>query len=139
MSVWFGTDLSQGEEKTMAIGPKKIVKRRFDTPDEHRPFPLGSSDVVTIGGTTLGMARFEPGWRWSESVRPIVGTESCQVEHLGYVLSGRLHTRMDDGTEAEAAAGDLVHIPPGHDGWTVGDEPVLFLEIMGAAPYARRG
>jgi hypothetical protein len=121
----------------MAISSKTITKRRFDAPDEHRSFPLGGSDVVTIGGYTLGLARFEPGWKWSESLRPIAGTESCQVEHVGYVLSGRLYTRMDDGSEAEAVAGDLVYVPPGHDGWTVGDEPVLFLQIEGAARYAK--
>jgi ethanolamine utilization protein EutQ (cupin superfamily) len=117
---------------------KKMIKRRFDTPDEHRPFPLGSNDVITIGDVTLGLARFEPGWKWSESLKPVAGTESCQVEHLGYVLSGRLLTRMDDGTEAEAVAGDLVFIPPGHNGWVVGNEPVLFLQVEGAAPYAKK-
>lgn len=122
----------------MAINSKKMIMRRFDTPDEHRPFSLGSNDVVTIGGVTLGLARFEPGWKWSESLKPVAGTESCQVEHLGYVLSGRLLTRMDDGTEAEAVAGDLVFIPPGHNGWVVGDEPVLFLQVEGAAPYAKK-
>ena len=122
----------------MAINSKKMIMRRFDTPDEHRPFSLGSNDVVTIGGVTLGLARFEPGWKWSESLKPVAGTESCQVERLGYVLSGRLLTRMDDGTEAEAVAGDLVFIPPGHNGWVVGDEPVLFLQVEGAAPYAKK-
>jgi ethanolamine utilization protein EutQ (cupin superfamily) len=121
----------------MAISSKKMIKRRFDTPDEHRPFPLGSNDVITIGDVTLGLARFEPGWKWSESLKPVAGTESCQVEHLGYVLSGRLLTRMDDGTEAEAVAGDLVFIPPGHNGWVVGNEPVLFLQVE-AAPYAKK-
>lgn len=115
-----------------------MTKRRFDAPDEHRPFPHGASDIVTIGGVTLGLANYEPGWKWSEAIKPIVGTESCQVEHLGYVLSGRMAAKMNDGTEMEFAAGDLVHIPPGHDGWIVGDEPVLFLQIMGAAPYAKK-
>jgi hypothetical protein len=116
----------------------KLIKRRFEEPDEHRPFPRGSNDLVHIAGVTLGLARFEPGWRWSESVKPLVGTESCQVEHLGYILSGRLRTRMDDGTEMESVAGDIMYTAPGHDGWVVGDEPVLFLEIKGAEPYAKR-
>lgn len=122
----------------MAMSSGTMTKRRFDAPDEHRPFPLGSNDVVTLGGVTLGLASYEPGWKWSDAIRPIVGTESCEVEHLGYVLSGRMAARMNDGSEMEFAAGDLVHIPPGHDGWIVGDEPVLFLQIMGAAPYAKR-
>ena len=120
----------------MAISSKRITKRRFDAPDEHRPFPRGGTDVVTIGDLTLGLARFEPGWKWSEAVKPIAGTESCEVEHLGYLLSGRLYTRMNDGSEMEFVAGDLVFIPAGHDGWTVGDEPAVLLQMMGAATYA---
>ena len=117
----------------MVISSKDIVKRRFETPDEHRSFPRGGADIVTIAGVTLGLSRFEPGWKWSEHVKPIVGTESHEAEHLGYLLSGRLHTKMDDGSEAELVAGDLAYIPAGHDGWTVGDEPVVFLEILGTA------
>jgi ethanolamine utilization protein EutQ (cupin superfamily) len=122
----------------MAVSTQQMMKRRFDNPDEHRSFPLGSNDLVKVGEVTIGLAKFEPGWRWSESLRPIVGTESCQVEHLGYVLSGHLRTRMDDGTELEAEPGDVIYIPAGHDGWVVGDEPVLFLEIKGAEPYAKK-
>lgn len=122
----------------MAASSKKMVTRRFDTPDEHRSFPLGGSDVITIGDVTLALTRFDPGWKWSETVKPIAGTESCEVEHLGYVLSGRLYSKMDDGTEGEAVAGDLVHIPPGHDGWVIGNEPVVFLQIMGGATYAKK-
>jgi ethanolamine utilization protein EutQ (cupin superfamily) len=122
----------------MAISTKQMTKRRFDSPDEHRTFPLGSNDVVTLGDFTLGLARFEPGWKWSESLKPRVGTESCQVEHLGYILSGRLYTRMDDGSEMEFGPGDLVYVPPGHDGWTVGNESVVFLQIEGAAKYAKK-
>ena len=81
----------------MAVSKQQMVARRFESPDEHRSFPLGGSDVITLNGVTLGMARFEPGWRWSESLKQKAGTESCQVEHLGYVLSGHLRTRMDDG------------------------------------------
>jgi hypothetical protein len=94
--------------------------------------------VVTVGGTTLGLATFEPGWRWSENVKPLVGTDSCEVTHIGYMLSGRLGNRMNDGTEMEFHEGDLVFIPPGHDGWTVGDEPAVFLQILGAADYAKK-
>jgi hypothetical protein len=121
----------------MAISSRAMTTRRFDMPDEHRSFPQGGSDVITMGGVTLGLARFEPGWRWSESVKPITGTESCQVEHLGYLLSGHLRTKMDDGTEIDSVAGDLLYVPPGHDGWVVGGEPVLFLQIRGAACYAK--
>ncbi|MCL5736424.1 MAG: cupin domain-containing protein [Actinobacteria bacterium] len=122
----------------MASGPKQIAKRSFDTPDEHRSFSAGTTDVVTVGGMTLGLARYEPGWRWSKDIKPIVGTESCEVEHLGYLVSGRMGAKMNDGSELEFAAGDLVYIPPGHDGWIVGDEPAVFLQIMGAGAYAQQ-
>ena len=118
----------------MAINSKTMTKRRFDTPDQHRAFPLGSSDVVAIGGMTVSLATFEPGWKWSKSLKPIVGTESCEVHHVGYLLSGRLYTKMNDGSEMEFVPGDLLSIPPGHDGWTVGDEPVLLLQIEAATP-----
>ena len=122
----------------MAGITKSMAKRRFDAPDEHRPFSQGSTDVVTIGGMALGLASYEPGWRWSKDLKPIVGTDSCEVEHLGYLLSGRMAARMNDGTEMQFEAGDLVYIPPGHDGWIVGDEPVQFLQLMGAATYAQK-
>jgi uncharacterized RmlC-like cupin family protein len=121
----------------MAVQTKQITKRRFEQPDEHRTFSRGGMDVVAVQGVTLGLARFEPGWRWSESIKPIAKTDSCQVEHLLYVLSGHLRTRMDDGTEMEAGPGDLTYVPPGHDGWVVGDEPVVFLEILGGKEYAK--
>jgi ethanolamine utilization protein EutQ (cupin superfamily) len=109
------------------------------TPDETRTFANGRLEVVTLGGMVLGKATFEPGWRWSESVRPIAGTDSCQVHHNGYVISGRMHVAMDDGTEGEAGPGDVVVIPPGHDAWTVGDEPCVVLDFSSEiAEYARR-
>jgi ethanolamine utilization protein EutQ (cupin superfamily) len=121
----------------MAVSKPQMTRRRFEEPDEHRPFSRGATNVVTLHGMTVGLAKFEPGWRWSESVKPIAKTESCQVEHLGYLLSGHLRTRMDDGTEMEAGPGDLIYIPPGHDGWVVGDEPVLFFQIEGGGEYAK--
>lgn len=120
----------------MATSSKTITKRRFDTADEHRPFPLGGNDVVTIGGVTLGLSRYEPGWKWSEAIRPTAGTESCEVEHLGYMLSGRICAKMNDGSEMEFVAGDLVFIPAGHDGWTVGDEAAVLFQIMVAATHS---
>ncbi len=122
----------------MAIDEQKMAARQFDSPDERRPFARGHTEVVTIGGVTVGLATFDPGWRWSENVKPVAGTESCQVAHVGYMLSGRLGTRMNDGAEMEFRQGDLVFIPPGHDGWTVGDEPAVLLQILGAAEYAKK-
>ena len=81
--------------------------------------------------------RFEPGWRWSEHIKPLVGTESCQTHHLGYLISGRIGARMEDGTEMEFGPGDVYEIPPGHDGWVIGDEPTVGFEIMGAETFAK--
>jgi len=81
-------------------------------------------DVVELGNVTVGRATFEPGWRWSEHVKPVAGTDSCLVPHVGYIISGRLGIAMDDGTEQEFGPDEAFVIPPGHDGWVVGDELV---------------
>jgi quercetin dioxygenase-like cupin family protein len=109
---------------------------RFGSAGEARTFEKGRFDVVEIGGVTVGRATYEPGWRWSEHVGPTAGTESCQVEHVGLVVSGRAAVRMDDGTEVEMGPGDLFHVPPGHDSWVVGDEPYVSIHLLGADEYA---
>jgi mannose-6-phosphate isomerase-like protein (cupin superfamily) len=115
-----------------------LAKKSIDQPDEHREFKLGHIDVSSTDGATLGKAVFEPGWRWSECVGPIAGTPSCEVHHNGYVLSGRLHVRMDDGGEAEVGPGDLFVVSPGHDAWTVGDEDCVVLDFSSdIAGYAK--
>lgn len=113
-----------------------IESQSFDKPDETRNFEKGRMDLVTLGDVTIGRAVFEAGWKWSECVKPIAGTDSCEVPHTGYVLSGRLHVVMNDGTEGEAGAGDMFRIAPGHDAWTVGNEPCVVLDIQGAPNYA---
>lgn len=115
-----------------------LASRNFAAADECRTFDKGRIETVTLGGATVGRAMFEPGWRWSECVKPIVGTESCEVAHLGYVVSGRMHVVMDDGTEGDAGPGDLFDIAPGHDAWIVGDEPCVIIDFQGAANYAKR-
>jgi len=122
----------------MTAGPTTLEVKSLDTPDETRPFAKGHLAVVTVGGTIIGRGRFEPGWRWSECVKPIAGTDSCQAAHLGYMVSGRMKVVMDDGTETVLGPGEAVAIPPGHDAWIVGDEPCVFLDFMGAAQYAKR-
>ena len=117
-----------------------VEVKSFDSPDETRPFAgNGKADVVTVGGTTVMRGTFEPGWRWSENVKPIAGTDSCEVYHLGYVVSGRMAVRMDDGTEGEVGPGDIVHLEPGHDAWIVGDEPCVMLDFGGSTAYAKSG
>jgi hypothetical protein len=113
------------------------LSRAFASPDETRNFPKGKMEVVKIGGLTFGRATLEPGWRWSECVKPIAGTESCQVHHTGIMISGRLGIRMDDGRETVLGPGDALSIPPGHDGWVVGDEPVVNVDVMGAETFAK--
>jgi quercetin dioxygenase-like cupin family protein len=113
-----------------------IVIRRFEDPDERREFEHGSFEVIHVGGVTIGRARYEPGWKWSEHVSPVAGTPSCEIEHVGLVVSGRAAIAMDDGETLEVGAGDVFHVPPGHDSWVVGDEPYVSLHLLGADSYA---
>mgnify|MGYP005852146047 CR=1 FL=1 len=94
---------------------------------------------VNVGGRAVGKGIFEPGWKWSENVKPIAGTDSCQVSHLGYVMSGRMRVVADDGTTAEVGAGDVVALHPGHDAEVVGDEPCVMLDFGEFGDYAKRG
>ena len=113
--------------------------KNFDSPDETRPFEgNGQADVVSLGGQNVGRGTFEPGWRWSANVKPIAETDSCQVSHLGYVLSGRMRVFMDDGSEGECGPGDVIAIPPGHDAETVGDEACVVLDFGEFGDYAKR-
>jgi ketosteroid isomerase-like protein len=98
----------------------------------------GSAAVGTAGAATFMRGTFEPGWRWSNDVAPIAGTTSCQTRHLGYVISGRMHVRADDGTETEVAAGDAFDLPAGHDAWVIGDEPCVMVDVSpDATAYAK--
>jgi hypothetical protein len=113
-----------------------ITVQNIAAPHETRPFHgHGHLDVVTLGDFTLGRATFEPGWRWSNDVKPLAGTDSCQTRHTGFCLMGQMTVRMDDGTEATMGPGDVVVIEPGHDAWVDGDEPCVFLDT-GVAAYA---
>jgi hypothetical protein len=111
--------------------------KHFSKPDEVREFPKGKLELVNIGGSTVGRAKFEPGWRWSTSVKPIAKTESCQAPHFQYQISGVLHVKMDDGTEFDTKAGDIMNIASGHDAWVVGNEPVEAVDFQGMVDYAK--
>lgn len=113
-----------------------VTLKRFETPDEVRTFDKGKFEIVRIGEVTIGRATYEPGWKWSVHVGPAVGTRSCQVEHVGLVVSGRAAVRMDDGREYILQPGDVFHIVPGHDSWVVGDERYVSLHFLGAEKYA---
>ena len=113
--------------------------KSFDSPDETRPFEgKGEGLVVNVAGHTVGKGIFEPGWRWSENVKPIAGTETCQAPHLLYCVSGRMKVAMDDGSEGEIGPGEVASIEPGHDAWIVGDEQCVMVDFSGFAQYAKR-
>jgi hypothetical protein len=115
----------------------QMQKKSLAQPDEARTFPLGRLELVTIQGVSFGRGTFQPGWRWSTSVKPLVKTASCEAPHLQYHVSGRLRVRMDDGSEMEYGPGDASWLPPGHDAWVVGDEPVVVIDISGMGQYAK--
>ena len=110
----------------------RLQSKSFATPDHDRLFPKASARLVNLDEVTVGLARWEPGWRWSTDLRPLVGTTSCQVHHLGYAMSGRLAVVLDDGQALEIAAGSAYEIPAGHDDGVVGDEPFVTLEWTSA-------
>lgn len=110
---------------------------RFDEPDETRSFPFGKVDLVSIGGAQIGRLTLEPGWRWSDHVKPIAGTDLCEAPHFQYHAAGVLGIRMADGSELEAHAGDVTALPHGHDAWVVGDTPVVLIDWWGASTYAK--
>ena len=113
--------------------------KNFDAPDETRPFEgNGQAQLVQLAGHTVGKGTFEPGWKWSENVKPIAGTDSCQVAHFGYVLSGSMRIHMDDGQEIEINPGDVVAIPPGHDAEVTGSEACVMVDFGEIGDYARR-
>jgi uncharacterized cupin superfamily protein len=115
----------------------KMEKKSTNQPDETRSFDKGKIDVTNVGDVSIGKAIMEPGWKWSTSVKPIVKTDSCQVKHTMYVISGKMHVRMDDGSELEFGAGDTGIVPPGHDAWVVGSEPFVGIDFTGAKTYAK--
>ena len=112
--------------------------KSFGRPVEVRAFPAGQLELLNIGGATIGRAVFEPGWRWSTSVKPLAKTESCEAPHFQYHVSGTLRIRMDDGTEFDCRPGDVSLLPSGHDAWVVGSEPVVVVDFQGMLDYARR-
>lgn len=116
---------------------KSIQKKTLNTPDEVRTFDKGKVELATVGTVTFGRASFQPGWKWSESVKPIVKTEYCEAPHVQYHVSGRLKVRMADGSEEEFGPGDVGIIPSGHDAWVVGSEPAVAIDISGMTHYAK--
>jgi len=115
----------------------KMEVKGFAKPEETRKFDKGKLDLVKIGGAIVGRAEFQPGWKWSKSVKPIVKTKSCEAPHFQYHLSGTLRIKMDDGTMKDVKAGEISFVPPGHDAWVVGKEPVVMVDFQGMVDYAK--
>jgi hypothetical protein len=115
----------------------KAEQKNFSTPDETRSFEHGKVDLLQIGESEIGMLTLQPGWRWSEHVRSIAGTDLCEAPHFQYHVSGRLHVVMADGAEFDAVPGDVTALPQGHDAWVVGDEPAVVVDWWGASNYAK--
>jgi len=116
----------------------QISSKNFSDADEVRTFDKGKLELVKFGDAVVGLATLQPGWRWSTSVKPIAHTDSCEAPHFQYHIAGTLRVRMNDGTEIECKPGDVSLIPPGHDAWVVGDEPVVIVDFQGMVDYAKK-
>ncbi len=113
-------------------------RKDLKTPEESRSFPKGKLELVNIGGGVVGKLTLEPGWRWSEHVKPLAGTEWCEAPHFQYHVSGTLHVKQMDGVEFDAVPGDVTALPSGHDAWVVGNDPVVVIDWSGASNYAAK-
>src|SRR5437588_12764911 len=121
------------------ISMLEVILKRFEEPDEVRTFEKGKFEIVHIAGMTIGRATYSPGWKWSQHVGPALGKKSCDVEHVGLVVSGRATAAIDGGSVIEMKPGDVFDVPPGppgHDSWVVGDEPSVRVHLLGASHYS---
>lgn len=114
-----------------------VESRSMDSPDERRTPAKTTIDVVNLADTEVARVTFEPGWKWSECIKPVAQTDSCQAQHLGVAQSGRLHVVHEDGSAVDIGAGDAYQIAPGHDAWVLGDEPFVGLEFKSAATFGK--
>jgi hypothetical protein len=115
----------------------RIEGKSLSSPDEVRTFDKGELEIINIGGRTVGRATFQPGWRWSNSLKPLVNTKSCEAPHFQYHISVTLRVKMDDGAERDFKAGDVSLLESGHDAWVVGNEPVVVVDFQGMLDYAK--
>ena len=121
----------------MPTATQKMEVKSFNSPDEVRTFDKGKVEIVKVGDAVIGRAVLQPGWKWSTSVKPLAKTNSCEASHFQYHVSGVFAIKMDDGTERICKAGDVSLLSPGHEGWVVGDEPVVIVDFQGMADYAK--
>jgi SnoaL-like domain len=129
---------SQAEKPTTESMAAATEHLDFSKPDEVRTFNHGRAEILNVGGGTVGRLILEPGWRWSQDVKPLAGTEWCEAPHFQYHLSGTIRVHMADGTEFDAKAGEVTVLPSGHDAWVIGDEPAVLVDWQGAVHYAEK-
>ncbi|HLF79064.1 MAG TPA: cupin domain-containing protein [Dehalococcoidia bacterium] len=122
---------------TTPVAVSKLEVKSHDSPDETRTPSKTKIEVVRLEGFTIGRFNFEPGWRWSECIKPVVGTDSCQASHVGYAVSGTIKVRLNNGSEQTISAGQSYTIPPGHDAWVEGNTGFVGIEVMSADQYGR--
>jgi len=133
-----GVVIKREEKEVSPMISTMFEMKSLNSPEEVRNFDKGKVELVNVAGAMIGRATFQPGWKWSTCVKPLAKTNSCQAAHFGYQISGRLTTRMDDGTEITSQAGDVLNIPPGHDAWVIGTEPVVVVDFQGMVDYAKQ-
>ncbi|HWI83669.1 cupin domain-containing protein [Ramlibacter sp.] len=121
------------------VSVSRFEVKSHGTPDEVRAPDKTRVEVVKLEGYTIGRFNFQPGWRWSECVKPVVKTDLCQLSHVGHAVSGRIHVRLADGSEKTIGPGESYTIPPGHDAWVEGNEPFVGIEVLSADVYAKAG
>jgi hypothetical protein len=115
-----------------------LEHKSFDKPDDVREGEKWRLELVNLaGGAQVGRITVQPGWKWSEHIKPVAGTDLCMAPHQQYQISGRIHVVMQDGSQLEAGPGEITSLPPGHDAWVVGDEPVVAIDWQGASVWAR--
>jgi hypothetical protein len=116
-----------------------VEQASFDKPDEVREGDNWRMELVNLAGDAqVGRITLQPGWRWTQDVKPVAGTDLCMAPHQQYQITGRMHVVMEDGTEFDTAPGEVVSLPPGHDAWVTGDEQVVAIDWQGASVWARR-
>ena len=121
------------------VAEMSAIKTNLKEPDETKVTPKAKLQLVTMGDFTFGVRTLEPGWKWTTSMRQVAKTDTCEIRHVGYVISGRMGFLMNDGTELEVGPGDAFDVQPGHDAWTVGNAPVVFVDLIGAVSQAKAG
>ena len=122
--------------KAKSRSDSHVIIKNFADAAEVRMFAKGKMEVIAIGERLIGRQMFEPGWTWLESIKPIARTETCELSHFGYIVSGQFHLRMNDGTEFDLRSGDVFAVPPGHLASVKGDEQCVMIDLLSAQTYA---